>query len=94
MANAGRLEPGATYVYEKAEGITYARKMGDPADARFEVGRDYDSQKLHRDLMHSKLWGQIHRAAESNPALQEALDRVIIIYELSKQDESVMHHPV
>ena len=94
MANAGRLEPGATYIYEKAEGITYARKMGDPADARFEVGRDYDSQKLHRDLMHSKLWGQIHRAAESNPALQEALDRVIIIYELSKQDESVMHHPV
>jgi hypothetical protein len=94
MANAGRLEPGATYIYEKAEGITYARKMGDPADARFEVGRDYDSQKLHRDLMHSKLWGQIHRAAESNPALQEALDRVIVIYELSKQDESVMHHPV
>jgi hypothetical protein len=62
MANAGRLEPGATYVYEKADGVTYARKVGDPPDARFEIGRDYDSKKLHQDLMHSKLWGQIHRA--------------------------------
>jgi hypothetical protein len=94
MANAGRLEPGASYVYEKADGVTYARKIGDLPDARFEIGRDYDSEKLHKDLMHSVLWGKIHRAAESNPALQEAIDRVIVIYELSRQDESVMHHPV
>ena len=94
MANAGKLEFGVSYVYEKADGITYARKVGDPPDARFEIGRDYDSEKLHKDLMHSKLWGEIHRAAKSNPALQEALDRVIIIYELSRQDEYIMHHPV
>lgn len=94
MANAGRLEHGANYVYEKADGVTYARKVGDPPDARFEIGRDYDSEKLHKDLMHSKLWGEIHRAAESNPALQEAINRVIVIYELSRQDESIMHHPV
>ena len=94
MANAGKLEPGATYGYEKADGLTYARKVGDPPDTRFEIGRDYDSQKLHKELMDAKLWGKIHRAAESNPALQEALDRVIVIYELSRQDEFIMHHPV
>ena len=94
MASAGRLEPGASYVYEKADGVTYARKVGDPPDDRFEVGRDYDSEKLHKDLMHSKLWGEIHRAAKSNPALQEAINRVIVIYELSRKDESIMHHPV
>lgn len=94
MENVGRLEPGASYIYEKADGVTYARKLGDPPNQRFEIGRDYDSEKLHKDLMHSKLWGEIHRAAKSNPALQEALDRVIVIYELSKQDQSIMHHPV
>jgi hypothetical protein len=36
--------------------------------------------------MDSKLWGEIHRAARTNPTLQEALDRVKIIYELSKND--------
>ena len=94
MANAGRLEPGATYVYEKADGITYARKVGDPPDARFEISRDYDSEKLHKELMDAKLWGKIHRAAESNPALQDALDRAKVIYELSKKEQTVDHHPV
>lgn len=94
MENVGRFEPGAQYVYEKTDGITYARKVGDPPYGRFEIGRDYDSEKLHKELLNAKLWGKIHRAAESNPALQEALDRVIVIYELSKQDETIMHHPV
>jgi hypothetical protein len=33
-----------------------------------------------------QLWPKIHRAANSNPALRDALDRAIIIYNLSKQD--------
>jgi hypothetical protein len=36
--------------------------------------------------MDSKLWGNIHRAAKTNPLLQDALDRAKIIYELSKKD--------
>ena len=96
MANAGKMEPGVSYVYEKADGVTYARKVGDPPDARFEIGRDYNSEKLHKELMDAKMWGQIHRAAESNPALQEAVDRAIVLYELSKTDgdEPLMWHPV
>lgn len=94
MESVGRLEPGATYIYEKADGVTYARKAGDPPDTRFEIGRDYDSEKLYKELMDARLWGKIHRAAKSNPALQEALDRVIVIYELSKQEQTVDHHPV
>ena len=31
-------------------------------------------------------WNDVLRAAETNPALQEALDRAIIIYNLSKQN--------
>jgi hypothetical protein len=94
MANAGRYEPGATYIYEKADGITYARKLGDPPDTRFEVGRDYDSEYVFNDLQESKLWGEIHRAARTNPALQDALDRAKVIYELSKQQDTIFHHPV
>lgn len=89
-----QLEPLETYIYEKANGITYARKLGDPPDRRFEVGRDYDTQKVYDELKHAKLWGEIHRAAESNPALQDAIDRVIVIYELSRKDNQVDHHPV
>jgi hypothetical protein len=36
--------------------------------------------------MDSKLWGEIRREARTNPALQKALDRVIMIYRLSKDN--------
>ena len=94
MENVGRLEPGATYIYERANGTVYARKLGDPPSERFEVGRDYESQAIYDDLREAKLWGEIHRAAATNPALQDALDRVKLIHALSKQDDTVPHHPV
>jgi hypothetical protein len=92
MENAGRLEPGETYVYEKSQGVTYARKIGDPPDKRFEIGRDYPN--LRERVLEDQLWQNIRKAAEHIPALQEALDRAKVIYELSKQEQTVDHHPV
>lgn len=89
-----QLEPGASYIYERAGGIIYARKLGDPPNQRFEIGRDYDSESVFDDLQQARLWGEIHRAAKTNPALQDAIDRVKLVYELSKQDEPLQHHPV
>jgi hypothetical protein len=34
--------------------------------------------------MDDKLWGEIRREAKTNMTLQKALDRVIMIYKLSK----------
>jgi hypothetical protein len=50
-------------------------------------GAKYDSKTLHRSIMESQLWGNIHRSAKTNPSLQEALERVKIIYYLSKEYE-------
>jgi hypothetical protein len=36
--------------------------------------------------MDDKLWGEIRREAKINPTLQEALDRVKIVYYLSKEN--------
>jgi hypothetical protein len=33
------------------------------------------------------MWGEIRRAAQTNPALQDALERAIVIYNLSKEHE-------
>lgn len=87
----GLLKQGASYVYEKANGITYAREMGADPSTRTEIGWDYDSRTsdgrpLHSHILEDKLWGEIRRAARTNSTLQEALDRVKIIYELSKEN--------
>ena len=82
----GSLKPGATYIYEHADGITYAREFGAPAVERFEIGRTYERQEKDTKLESTFLWSEITLAARSNPALQEAIDRVKIIYHLSKND--------
>jgi len=87
----GNLTPGATYIYERVGGTVYAREFGADPATRVEVGWNYDSRTsdgrpLHDHIMDSKLWGDIHRESKTNKLLQDALDRVKIIYELSKQD--------
>ena len=91
----GSLKPDTKYIYERAEGIVYAREFGaDPSTRQvvgYESGTDYDPVSGHKidygRLVEDKLWGNIRRAAETNPTLQDALERVIVIYNLSKADE-------
>ena len=46
--------------------------------------RTNDERPLREHIMDAKLWGEIRRKAKTNVALQEALDRVITIYLLIK----------
>jgi hypothetical protein len=101
----GSLKPGATYIYERADGIVYARESGaDPSTRQvvgYESGVEYDpisGHKINYDsrtsdgrplidhMRDDKLWGEIRRVATTNPALQKALDRAIMIYRLSKDN--------
>jgi hypothetical protein len=102
----GTLKPDATYIYERAEGIIYAREFGaDPSTRRvigYESGKEYDPITGHKidydsrtadgrplsdHIRENKMWGEIRRAALTNPTLQDALERAIMIYKLTKTDE-------
>ena len=93
----GQLKPGATLIYERDGGTVYSREAGADPSTRTEVGYDYDTheerrdhdirvnmKKRHDSLMEDKLWGDIRRTAKTNPALQDALERAIMIYHLTK----------
>jgi len=93
----GQLKPGASYVYEREQGTVYARETGADPTTSQPIGWDYDPEEskrfdartddgrpLHEHIMESKLWGDIRRAAKTDIALQEAIDRVKILYHLSK----------
>lgn len=68
---------GGSTVYEREVGTT-ERKLTEES----QRSRDEFYEKMRQD----KLWGNIRRAAKTNPALQDALDRAIVIYELSKNN--------
>jgi len=87
----GQLKPGVTYIYERNGDTVFRREFGEDPSTREVMGYDYhatDGRPLHdsliESLMDSKMWGEIHRMAKINPTLQDALDRVIMIYRLSK----------
>ena len=94
--NMGKLKEGATYIYERDNGVVYAREFGADPSTRQVHGWDYrpedpkfdprtsDGRPLFDHLMDSKMWGEIRREALTNPTLQKALDRAIMIYKLSK----------
>jgi hypothetical protein len=96
----GQLKPGATYIYERHDGMTYAREMGADPSTRVLIGWDHDSRTpdgrpLHDHIMEDKLWGEIRRRAQTHPGLAAELERVIIYYRLlDDSNNEVMYHPV
>ena len=87
----GSLKPGTTYIYERNGDEIYARESGETE--RTLVGynhkvdiRTKDGRPLIDHIRDDKMWGEIRRMAPTNPALQTALDRAIMIYRLSKDN--------
>ena len=92
----GQLKPGAKLIYERDNNVVYAREFGADPSTRQVHGWDYDKNNpnfdprtedgrpLHEHILDSKLWGEIRRESLTNPTLQKALDRAIMIYRLSK----------
>ena len=75
----GSLKPGATLIYERANGVITAREFG--STEKRVIGYDVANGP---EQIHLSEWNDILRAAETNPALREAIDHVKIIYNLSK----------
>jgi len=57
---------------------------GDQEDWNHDVPKNLD--QLFKNIKDTKLWRDILEEAKTNHALQEALDRAILIYHMSKRD--------
>lgn len=83
-------------IFESPDGgkTIYSRKNGSSMRQLHKVSDDL-TQEMERVERETR-WLDILKVSERSPALQEAIDRVITIYELSKTDDdcSVMWHPV
>ena len=90
----GTLIPGVKYIYERNGDTVYAREFGADPGTRKEIGWNYDPsnpdhlerQERLSTLRNDQLWHKIRLAARDNVTLQDALDRVIELYHLSKDN--------
>jgi hypothetical protein len=91
----GNLKPGATYIYERQGGTVYAREMGAPPDTRFAIGWDWEPEANPArirsaspdSILEAQLWYRIKEASLTNPTLHEAIERVKLLYYLSKEKD-------
>ena len=86
----GQLTPGATYIYERAGGIVYAREFG--STDRIVVG--YDAHNSPEQRRAKEQINDILQMCETDPEMRELLDKLFVVYNLKKKDSPVAHHPV
>jgi hypothetical protein len=75
-------------VYESPDGgeTVYARTSGESNRVKiFESDRVVN---IRAELLEARLWYDICKHAQTNPVLQDALDRAILLYHLSKEKEN------
>lgn len=66
---------------DKGETV-YGRQPG--TSERVLISESEKSKSLHENLKEDKMWGEIRRLAKTNPALKDAVDKVITVYHLVK----------
>ena len=71
-------------IYESPDGgeTVYVREFG--GEQRQLHVQSPRAISIIDQLAEDKLWGEIRRAAKTNPALKHALDEAVLIYTLSK----------
>lgn len=75
-------------IFESPDGgeTIYARIPG--TSDRIKITESDHVREVRRAGDEIRLWRDICQAAKTNTALQEALDRVILLYHLSKDDDN------
>lgn len=82
----GTLTPGATYVYERAGGIIYAREFGQTKRRVVGYETDEDHVAASSKRMLSEL-NEVVRMCETDSAMKELLDQLFVLYNLKKTHE-------
>jgi hypothetical protein len=79
----GNLNPGVTYIYERAGGIIYAREFG--SSERKIVG--YDAHNSPEQLRTKEQINDILQMCETDPGMKQILEQLFVMYNLKKTHE-------
>ena len=82
----GTLKPGATYIYERSEGIIYAREFGKTERhvVGYESGKDYDPVSANKRMLGEL--NEVVKMCETDPGMKQLLDQLFVMYNLKKNE--------
>ena len=82
----GNLLSDEPILYERADGVVYARYENKPEIPRWIIGGDPGAvARANGDLLHYADWQDLCRVAATNAALRKQLEEVVVTYYLLKE---------
>ena len=82
-----KLIPGETLIYERADGVVYARYRDRPEIERWIIGGDPAGvARAQGEILDYGEWKNLCEAALENPTLKKQLDKLVTTYYIIKDD--------
>lgn len=84
----GNLIPNQALIYERANGVVFARYRDPPHNKkpRWVIGGDPDKTARALGIVSYDEWKKVMQVAESNANIKKQLDRLMIMYYTVKDD--------
>ena len=84
----GELLPGEALIYERSNGVVYARYRDWPEVPRWIIGGDPASvARAQGDMLHYSDWQDLCRLAKEHPTLEKLLDQLVTTYYIVKDNK-------
>ena len=83
----GTLQNGEPLIYERANGVVYARYQNKPEIPRWIIGGDPGAvARAQGELLDYSEWKLLCEHAQSNPTLKKQLDKLVVMYYIIKDE--------
>ena len=85
-----KLLPGEALIYERSDGVVYARYRDPPHNTvpRWIIGGDPAAvARAQGDMLNYSEWQDLCRLSEEYPTLKKLLDQLVIMYYTVKDDK-------
>jgi len=85
-----KLLPGEALIYERADGVVYARYRDPPHNTipRWIIGGDPAGVAREQgDILYYSDWQDLCRLSEEHPTLKKLLDQLVTMYYIVKDDK-------
>ena len=84
----GKLLPGEALIYERSNGVVYARYRDKPEIERWIIGGDPGAvAQANGDLLHYADWQELCELAQEYPTIKKLLDQLVTTYYMVKENK-------
>ena len=83
-----KMIPGEALIYERANGVVYARYQNKPEIPRWIIGGDPGAvARAQGELLDYSEWQQMCETTQTNPTLKKLMDKLVTTYYIVKEKQ-------